>query len=93
MPGRAWTGGADKYRYTHNGHEREDEVFKGVQSAEYWMYDSRLLRRWERDPVVKPWESPYAAFGNNPILNTDPKGLNALLPDGILHDDEGGLIS
>lgn len=39
------------------------------------MYDSRIGRRWERDPVLKPWESPYAAFNNNPILYADPKGL------------------
>ncbi|MCC6373093.1 MAG: hypothetical protein IT236_18965 [Bacteroidia bacterium] len=75
MPGRKWTGG-DEYRYSHNGHERQDEVYEGAQSAEYWMYDSRILRRWEMDPVVKEWESPYAAFGNNPIYFADPLGLD-----------------
>lgn len=33
-----------------------------------------LIRRWENDPVVKPWESPYATFGNNPIVFVDPNG-------------------
>ncbi len=42
------------------------------------MYDSRIGRRWERDPLVKEWESPYAAFANNPILFADPLGLSAL---------------
>jgi hypothetical protein len=77
MPGRKWQGTSDKYRYSHNSHEREDAIFEGAQSAEYWMYDSRIGRRWERDPVVKPWESPYAAFSNNPIVFADPKGLDA----------------
>lgn len=76
MPGRKWVGTAGGYRYSHNGHEKEDEIFAGAQSAEYWMYDSRLGRRWERDPVIKPWESPYATFGNNPIYYSDPLGLD-----------------
>ncbi|MCA6444915.1 MAG: hypothetical protein IM600_15915, partial [Bacteroidetes bacterium] len=43
MPGRKWVSSVDKYRYSHNGHEREDAIFEGAQSAEYWMYDSRTL--------------------------------------------------
>jgi hypothetical protein len=76
MPGRTWSGTADAYRYSHNGHERENEIFANAQSAEYWMYDARLGRRWEKDPVVKSWESPYVAFNDNPILVADPKGLD-----------------
>jgi RHS repeat-associated protein len=76
QPGRTWQGTAEGYRYSHNSHEKEDALFKGAQSAEYWMYDSRIGRRWERDPVVKPMESRYAAFNNNPILYADPKGLD-----------------
>lgn len=75
MPAREWT--ASNYRYSHNGHEKQDELFKGAQSAEYWMYDSRIGRRWERDPIIKPWESPYATFANNPIFFADPDGLTA----------------
>ncbi|MCA6437934.1 MAG: hypothetical protein IM592_15735, partial [Bacteroidetes bacterium] len=43
MPGRKWT--ASNYRYSHNGHEKEEEIFSGAQSAEFWMYDSRIGRR------------------------------------------------
>jgi hypothetical protein len=40
------------------------------------MYDGRLGRRWNVDPVVKYWESGYATFFNNPICINDLKGLN-----------------
>jgi hypothetical protein len=79
LPGRTWIGG-DEYRYSHNSHEREDEIYGGAQSAEHWMYDSRILRRWEIDPVVKPWESPYAVFSNNPVYFADPLGLDSKDP-------------
>ncbi len=78
MPGRNWISTVGGYRYSHNGHEKENEIFEGAQSAEFWMYDSRLGRRWERDPIVKPWESPYATFANNPIYYSDPLGLDAI---------------
>jgi hypothetical protein len=73
MPGRKWV--YSDYRYSHNGQQDADEVFVGAQSAEYWMYDSRIGRRWEMDPQCKPWESPYATFANNPILYCDVLGL------------------
>ena len=73
MPGRTWT--ASDYRYSHNGQEKEPEVFSGANSAEYWMYDSRIGRRWNIDPVVDESVSPYAVFDNNPILMNDPDGL------------------
>ncbi|MFN7910307.1 MAG: hypothetical protein ACK5QC_00685 [Bacteroidota bacterium] len=75
MPGRTWTSSPDKYRYTHNGHEREDAIFEGAQSAEYWMYDSRIIRRWNVDPITDESLSPYACFANNPIYFADPDGL------------------
>ena len=31
-------------------------------------------RRWNRDPVVKPYRSPYDAFDNSPIWRVDPDG-------------------
>ena len=43
----------------------------------FWEYDPLTARRWNRDPVVKPWESPYAAFGNNSIWKTDENGAGA----------------
>lgn len=65
-----------KYRYGFNGQEISDEINPSLTTAQYWDYDSRIGRRWNTDPVVKPWESPYAAFGNNPIFLIDPDGLD-----------------
>jgi RHS repeat-associated protein len=75
MPARTWQGTSEGYRYSHNSHEKEDAIYKGAQSAEYWMYDSRIGRRWELDPLTYDWQSSYAAFNNNPIYFSDPLGL------------------
>jgi len=72
MPGRSYN--PQSYRYTINGQDKEPELNENITSAEFWMYDSRLGRRWNMDPVLKENESPYAAFGNNPIWNMDPDG-------------------
>jgi RHS repeat-associated protein len=73
MPGRHWIGG-DQYRYGHNGQEKDDEIFQGAYTAEYWEYDSRIMRRWNTDPITFPWQSTYACFNNNPIYFSDPSG-------------------
>ena len=75
MPGR--NGSSGDYRYGFNGMEKDDEVNNVTGSsytATFWKYDSRLGRRWERDPVVKHWRSSYDAFSNNPISRIDPNG-------------------
>jgi hypothetical protein len=78
MSGRIYSADTtNKYRFGgSNGQEKDDEVFAGAYSAEYWEYDSRLGRRWNVDPVVKPHESSYATFSDNPIYFTDPNGDN-----------------
>src|SRR5690606_26380244 len=67
---------AGGYRYGFNGMEKDDEVSGQGNSytAEFWQYDSRLGRRWNIDPVIKPWESGYATFANNPIYFMDTDG-------------------
>jgi hypothetical protein len=64
------------HRFGFNNQEKDNEVAGSGNSytAEYWQYDARLGRRWNVDPVVKVWESPYAAFANNPILYVDYNG-------------------
>jgi len=72
---------ANKYRYGFQGQESDDEIYgsKNSYTAEFWQYDSRLGRRWNVDPVVKPYESSYATFANNPIWFTDPNGADTTL--------------
>ena len=82
MPGRSFN--APDYRFGMNGQEKDDEI-SGVSGANYtadnWEYDSRLGKRWNIEPVVKPWESPYATFSNNPIFNSDPTGAASVPSD------------
>ncbi len=85
MPGRNYT--SSSYRYGHNGQEKDDEIFVGAYTAEFWEYDSRILRRWNTDPIVKPWESPYACFRGNPIYFADPSGLDGEGPNGECSGD------
>ena len=70
--------------------EKDDEVSGSGNSytAEFWQYDARLGRRWNVDPVDKPWESSYATFSGNPIYYIDPNGDNA---DGYTIDGVGNL--
>ena len=67
---------SEKYRYGFNGQESVDEVSgsKSHYIAEHWMYDSRIGRRWNIDPINNPSTSTYACFYNNPILFNDPNG-------------------
>ncbi|MDF2449492.1 MAG: hypothetical protein K0R26_1996 [Bacteroidota bacterium] len=69
-----------EYKYGMNGQEKDDEIFQGAMTAEYWEYDSRLGRRWNPDPVVKSGQSPYACFNNNPIYFADPSGADGEPP-------------
>ncbi len=80
MPGRKYSQPNNNYRYGFNGQEKSNEI-KGEgnsYTAEFWEYDPRIGRRWNLDPVVKVYESPYAAFGGNPITNIDPNGADTI---------------
>ncbi len=78
MEARGYTAsGNEKYRYGMNSQEKDNEIFEGAYSAEYWEYDGRLGRRWNIDPVVKDYESSYACFENNPIWIVDPDGSDS----------------
>jgi hypothetical protein len=64
------------YRYGMNTQEKDNEIYGEGNSytAEYWQYDARLGRRWNVDPVVKQFESPYSCFSSNPIFHLDING-------------------
>ena len=78
MPGRTFN--TEGYRYGFNGQERDTELGNSFFTAEYWEYDARIGRRWNRDPVVLAWQSPYAALDNNPIALSDPSGASTQDP-------------
>jgi hypothetical protein len=75
MPGRFDNSAG--YRYGgSNGQEKETEITGNSShySAEYWMYDSRLGRRWNVDPRSVSYVSPYSTYSGNPILCIDKFG-------------------
>ena len=86
--------GGDGYRYGFNGMEQDEEV-KGAAglnyTTEYRQYDARVGRWFSPDPVVKPWESPYTGFANNPIYYIDPSGLDPKEPKARKRDKEGDI--
>ncbi|MFA9212438.1 MAG: hypothetical protein ACEQSR_01140 [Candidatus Methylacidiphilales bacterium] len=62
--------------FAFNGQEKGDEV-SGVgntMTAEFWEYDTRLGRRFNRDPKPNHFISEYVCFANNPIFFKDPEG-------------------
>ncbi len=71
---RTWS--VEEYRFGFNGKERELQItgFNTHTSAEFWMYDSRIGRRWNVDPVYKHEMSSYSCFSNSPSNRVDPKG-------------------
>jgi hypothetical protein len=74
MPDRTFSIG--EYRYGFNGMEKDNQI-QGegtLYTALFWEYDTRLGKRWNIDPIIKPWESGYSCFSNNSILFTDPNG-------------------
>lgn len=46
-----------------------------LNTTEFREYNSDVGRWWTPDPVIHDWESPYAGFGNNPNVFSDPRGL------------------
>jgi hypothetical protein len=90
MPGRTFS--VEKYRYGMNTQEKDEDIFEGAFTAEFWEYDSRVGRRWNNDPLVYEWQSPYACFNNNPIYFADPTGLEGKDPNNK-HDDNGNGVS
>src|SRR5690606_12646105 len=67
---------ATAYRYAFDDFEADNEVAGNHNSYTtfFRQYDPRLGRWKTPDPVIHPWESPYAGFANNPILYVDPSG-------------------
>ncbi len=79
MPGRKYDNGSG-YRYGFNGQEKSEEIKGEANSytAMFWEYDPRTGRRWNVDPAIKHYESPYLTFSGNPIWLKDPNGLDTV---------------
>lgn len=77
------------YRFSFNGQEKVDEISGNGNhnTALFWEYDTRLGRRWNIDPVVKPWESSYATLADNPIYKKDPSGNVATEYKQVVNED------
>jgi hypothetical protein len=79
MPGRSFKVDSN-YRYGYNGQEKSNEISGNGNhnTAEFWEYDTRVGRRWNKDVIAKPWESSYATFAGNPISFADPDGADTI---------------
>jgi len=78
-------GFGESYRFGMNTQEKEHELGEGVTSAEYWMYDGKLGRRWNVDPKRNESLSTFACFANNPLSNIDILGdtLTEILQEAV----------
>ncbi len=72
QPGRSFS--ASKYQFSINGQLKTNEIAPNTTSAEFWEFDSRVMRRWNVDPVIKLWQSPYVCFSNSPTSRSDLNG-------------------
>ena len=66
------------HSYGFNGKEKDDEVEGAGNEYDFGarIYDPRIGRWLSIDPQARkyPFFSPYLAFGDNPLLFTDPGG-------------------
>ncbi|MFN9340059.1 MAG: RHS repeat-associated core domain-containing protein, partial [Candidatus Kapaibacterium sp.] len=60
-------------------------------NTEFRLYDPRLGQWLTRDPVFQPWESAYSAMGGNPILFSDPQGLDETNSKGTWSTGDDGI--
>jgi RHS repeat-associated protein len=87
--GQSWQ--SEKHRYGFNGMEMDNDILgKGIEyTTEFREYNSKIGRWITLDPVIKPYESPYVGFGNNPILYCDPEGTDEIISKQATGSSEG----
>jgi len=78
------------YRWGFGGQMKDNEIYGegNAYTAEFWEYDPRIARRWNVDPVTKPWRSPYDAFDNTPLWKVDPRGDDDFFNKDGTHNKE-----
>ncbi|ARN71478.1 hypothetical protein BST91_07425 [Nonlabens tegetincola] len=83
LPNRHGSVDSDRYRYSFQGQERDDEVKGEGNSYDFGarMYDPRLMRWFAPDPLEAkyPMLSPYVFAANNPILFKDFDGKDYIV--------------
>lgn len=95
MPGRSYQAGTASYRFGFNSHEKSDEISGAGNhtTALFGEYDTRLVRRWNKDPKPNASISVYSVFSNNPIWFNDikldtPTVKEAALMDKLTYGDK-----
>jgi RHS repeat-associated protein len=73
------------YLFSFNGQEKDDEISGAgnTMTAEFWVYDVRLARRSNLDPIDQVSISNYVVFRNNPIIFVDPNGAEVINGDQL----------
>ena len=73
-----------------NGQERSTEidVNGNHNTAEFWEYDARIGRRWNKDPKPSAYLSAYAALVNSPFWKIDFKGDTPTVHESFQMDDD-----
>jgi RHS repeat-associated protein len=71
---RAMSFGEPENKYKFNGIEQTTELDLNQYDAFYRSLDPQTGRWWQIDPKPTLNESPYAAMGNNPVINNDRLG-------------------
>jgi len=83
----------DRYRFTFNGKETDNEVSGQGNQYDYGfrIYNPRLARFLSNDPLSKsyPWYTPYQFAGNNPIWAIDLDGLEEYI---VVHWMQNGAL-
>ena len=69
-------------KFKYNGIEEQDDFGLNTFMAEFRMFEPTIGRWWQHDPIIKEAMSPYAWVTNNPLLFSDPLGL-----DSVKYDD------
>jgi RHS repeat-associated protein len=96
MEGLAYSSGTTLgNKYLYNGKELQSDFGLGWYDFHARFYDPAIVRTPTQDPHAENYYSwsPYSMFGNNPMVNIDPTGMDWYDVNGNItwHDQEGEL--